>query len=141
MTTDDDALAAAFAGLHREVRAVYGIVARRLGITMQQAELLCALDGRQPSFGELAALLGCDKTNVTGMVDRLEKRGFLAREADAADRRITRVVLTGRGSAVRGDIRAALAEELAERLPRADRAPLIAQLTEVASELADSRGV
>ncbi|MGQ4600348.1 MarR family transcriptional regulator [Nocardia sp. R6R-6] len=139
MTSEDDALATAFAGLHREVRAIYGIIARRLGITMQQAELLCALDGRQPSFGELAALLGCDKTNVTGMVDRLERRGFLVREADAADRRITRVVLTRPGMAVRGDIRAALAEELTDRLPRTDRARLIAQLTKAASALADNR--
>ncbi|WP_431313345.1 hypothetical protein [Streptomyces antnestii] len=28
-----------------------------------------------PAFGELARLLGCDRTNITGLVARLERRG------------------------------------------------------------------
>ncbi|MFF0452781.1 MarR family winged helix-turn-helix transcriptional regulator [Nocardia africana] len=139
MTTEDPGLAAAFAGLNREVNALYQLIARRFGLTMQQAELLCQLRGHPPSFGELASALGCDKTNMTGLVDRLERRGFLARQTDPADRRVTRVVITEQGQATRSDIRAALEQELSMRLPAPDRAQLAALVHASATALADSR--
>lgn len=138
MAGDPD-LATAFSELHREMSALYSLIARRLGLTTQQIELMCQLNGRRPTFGELASLLGCDKTNVTGMVDRLERRGFLAREADPADRRVTRAVLTDQGLALRKDIRAALEKELATRLPSADRAQLVALVTASTTALVESR--
>ncbi|PXX71735.1 DNA-binding MarR family transcriptional regulator [Nocardia tenerifensis] len=139
MTTDDPGLAAAFAGLNREVNALYHLIARRFGLTMQQAELLCQLHGDPPSFGELASALGCDKTNVTGMVDRLERRGFLARQTDPADRRVTRIVITEEGQGMRSEIRAAFERELSMRLPAADRARLVAHVHASATALADNR--
>lgn len=45
----------------------------------------------------LATLLACDASNVTGIVDRLEARGLVRREASAADRRVKNVVATGEG--------------------------------------------
>ena len=45
----------------------------------------------------LAALLVCDASNVTGIVDRLEARGLVRREADTADRRVKNVVATDEG--------------------------------------------
>ena len=75
----------AFGALHRELSVLYGKVARSYGLTPQQLELLCLVHKSRPTFGELAAALGCDKTNVTGMVDRLERRELLAREPDPAD--------------------------------------------------------
>jgi DNA-binding MarR family transcriptional regulator len=139
MATSDLDLATAFSGLHREVNALYILVARRFGLTIQQVELLCQLNAGRPSFGELASLLGCDKTNVTGMVDRLERRGFLARETDPADRRVTRAVLTEQGLAARKNIRAALDRELAARLPRAERAKLVSLVTASTAALAENR--
>ncbi|WP_067676173.1 MarR family winged helix-turn-helix transcriptional regulator [Nocardia miyunensis] len=139
MATEDPGLAAAFAGLNREVNALYHLIARRLGLTMQQAELLCQLRGHPPSFGELASALGCDKTNVTGLVDRLERRGLLARRTDPADRRVTRVVITDQGQAMRSEIRAALEKELSMRLPSIDRGQLVALVQASATALADSR--
>lgn len=139
MATEQPGLAAAFTGLNREVNALYHLITRRFGLTMQQTELLCQLGGHPPSFGELASALGCDKTNVTGLVDRLERRGFLSRKTDPADRRMTRVVITEQGRAMRSDIRAALEEELTNRLPAADRAQLVALVRASATALADSR--
>lgn len=46
---------------------------------------------------ELGRLLIMHRSNVTGLVDRLEKRGLVARREDAADRRAYRVVLTPSG--------------------------------------------
>ena len=44
------------------------------------------------------------RSNVTGLVDRLEKRGLLARHDVAADRRAYRVVLTESGEQVLREI-------------------------------------
>ncbi|HEY2427689.1 MAG TPA: MarR family transcriptional regulator [Acidimicrobiales bacterium] len=51
---------------------------------------------------DVADRLGCDASNVTGIVDRLEQRGLLQRQAAPADRRIKSLVVTRRGSEVAG---------------------------------------
>ncbi|WP_433634759.1 MarR family winged helix-turn-helix transcriptional regulator [Nocardia sp. CA-120079] len=138
-TSQDQDLAAAFAALYREVGVLYGVISRRFGLTVQQVELLCLLYDRRPSFGELAGLLGCDKTNVTGMVDRLARRGLVARATDPDDRRITRAVLTDQGAAMRENFRSALAAELEARVPRANRSRLVALITDSVTALAETR--
>jgi DNA-binding MarR family transcriptional regulator len=45
----------------------------------------------------LATLLACDNSNVTGLVDRLEARGLVAREPYHRDRRVKHIVLTPLG--------------------------------------------
>ncbi|HVV11944.1 MarR family transcriptional regulator [Amycolatopsis sp.] len=124
----DRDLAGAMALVHRESSALYSEIARRLGLTSQQTQLFCVLSREQPSFGELATMLGCDKTNVTGIVDRLVRRGYLARETDPQDRRVSRIVLTGEGEALRRRIRAEFADGVEERyagLSTEDRALLV----------------
>src|SRR4051812_1478227 len=67
-----------------------------------QAMALLRLD---PEAGmpmrRLACALGCDTSNVTGIVDRLEDRGLVERHTDRQARRIKRLLLTGDGAAVR----------------------------------------
>lgn len=106
---------AALCALHREVAVLYGATARRLDLTLQQAELLVQLDTESLSFGELARRMGCDKSNITGMVDRLVRRGLLLRQTDAADRRIVKPVLTGDGVALVARIRAEFEAVVADR--------------------------
>jgi DNA-binding MarR family transcriptional regulator len=53
------------------------------------------------SMRELADRLGCDASNVTGIVDRLEERGLLERQVLPGDRRVKRLVLTEEGRALR----------------------------------------
>ena len=50
---------------------------------------------------ELAELLACDNSNVTGIIDRLEARGLVARQPFEQDRRVKHVVLTGQGEELR----------------------------------------
>ena len=65
-------------------------------LSPQQAKAFHEL--RQPlSMGELAERLLCDASNVTGIVDRLESRGLVERQADPDDRRVRRLVLTADG--------------------------------------------
>ncbi len=61
------------------------------------------LDRPRP-MGELARMLFCDNSNVTGIVDRLEERGLVARTADEHDRRVRLLVLTPEGERVRAEL-------------------------------------
>ena len=45
----------------------------------------------------LADALGVGATTITGIVDRLERRGLTERRPDPADRRVRRIVLTDEG--------------------------------------------
>jgi DNA-binding MarR family transcriptional regulator len=49
------------------------------------------------TLGELAQKLACVRSNVTQLVDRLESDGLVRREADPADRRSIRAVVTDTG--------------------------------------------
>ena len=55
-------------------------------------------------MGRLAATLGCDASNVTGLVDRLESRGLVERRPSAEDRRMKVVRLTPAGSRLRAQL-------------------------------------
>jgi DNA-binding MarR family transcriptional regulator len=59
---------------------------------------------------ELATMLACDNSNVTGIVDRLEARGLVARRPYAQDRRVKHVVLTPLGLELRDRMRARMSE-------------------------------
>ena len=56
---------------------------------------------REPrAMGSLAVELQCDASNITQIVNRLEARGFVAREADPTDRRARLLRLTRDGRRV-----------------------------------------
>jgi DNA-binding MarR family transcriptional regulator len=57
--------------------------------------------GRPLPMGRLAETLCCDASNVTGLVDRLEARGLIQRQASAGDRRVRVLTLTPAGSRLR----------------------------------------
>ncbi len=96
----DDELVETLIGVYMEIDGLFSTASRQLGLTPQQAQLLCFAQHMQPSLGELATLLHCDKTNITGLVDRLQRRDLLTREPDPDDRRMIRVHLTPEGEAV-----------------------------------------
>jgi DNA-binding MarR family transcriptional regulator len=83
-----------------QLRARIAAVAAELGLTPQQAILLRHL-GQPRTMGDMACVLACDRSNVTGLVDRLAARGLVARVADDTDRRIKHLVLTAEGHALR----------------------------------------
>ncbi|THA86128.1 MarR family transcriptional regulator [Streptomyces sp. A0592] len=74
----------------------FAAAAAQYGLTPTQARVLAQLDGPVPMRG-LAALLVCDASNVTGIVDRLEARELVRREPSPADRRVKNVVATEAG--------------------------------------------
>jgi MarR family transcriptional regulator, organic hydroperoxide resistance regulator len=62
------------------------------------------------SIRELSERSGTRATTLTGVLDRLENRGYLTRELDPADRRSFRLPLTQAGRAVAMRVREAIAE-------------------------------
>jgi DNA-binding MarR family transcriptional regulator len=62
--------------------------------------LLGVLHDREPTVQQLARLLELDKSSVTGLVDRAERRGLVARTPSSADKRAVLVSLTGDGRAL-----------------------------------------
>ena len=89
----------------------FAVVAAGQGLTLMQGKMLSLLLQPRP-MRALADLLGCDASNVTGIVDRLEARGLARREADPADRRVKNVLLTPDGEAAVRQIRADMATGL-----------------------------
>jgi DNA-binding MarR family transcriptional regulator len=69
---------------------------RTLGLTAQQAELLCAAMA-PAAVGDLAQALRCDRSNVSHLVDRAAARGLVDRRVGDEDGRVTVVALTAEG--------------------------------------------
>ena len=74
-------------------------------LSMIQARLLGVLRDREPTMQELARLLDLDKSSVTGLIDRAEKRGLVQRAPSGDDRRAIRVRLTKSGRQIATDVR------------------------------------
>jgi DNA-binding MarR family transcriptional regulator len=76
-------------------------MARSFGVTGPQ-RLALRVVGREPdvSAGRLAETLKVHPSTLTGILQRLERRGFLVRHIDEGDRRRVRLELTPAGRAV-----------------------------------------
>jgi MarR family transcriptional regulator, organic hydroperoxide resistance regulator len=81
------------------------------GLTPAQGHVMLHLEPGQPvPMRELADSLWCDASNVTGLIDKLEVRGLVARQPHPNDRRVKQLVFTERGEAMRAAILGRLAE-------------------------------
>ncbi|MGZ6961945.1 MAG: MarR family winged helix-turn-helix transcriptional regulator [Ilumatobacteraceae bacterium] len=94
-----------------------------------------------PTHGELAAIEQVAPPTITAVVDKLEKLGLVTRQADATDRRVTRVRTTPAGidqlDEVRNRRTSWLASQLSaltddERRRLADAVDVLAKLVDVA---------
>jgi len=73
------------------------VAAFELSAAQAKALRYVAQSGPVP-MRDVACRLGCDASNVTGIVDRLEQRGLVERQVAPADRRVKSLVVTVRGS-------------------------------------------
>ncbi len=87
--------AAHLLGLHLERKT------GALDLTQAEAHVLARLArGGSTSPTELHRLFGHKRSTLTGILDRLEARGYVTRSLNAGDRRSLVVSLTGEGKAV-----------------------------------------
>ncbi|WP_239157901.1 MarR family transcriptional regulator [Streptomyces sp. SID13726] len=84
------------------VQAALGKVAAEHGLSVVQLRLLGVLRDRTPGMQELARHLGLDKSSMTGLVDRAERRDLVRRTPSPHDRRSFLVSLTPEGQALAG---------------------------------------
>ena len=75
------------------------------GVTPVQYALLCVLwEDNNQSGTALNERLQLDSATITGVLDRLERAGFVERRADPQDRRVNRIHLTAQGQALQADL-------------------------------------
>ncbi|MGH8429890.1 MAG: MarR family winged helix-turn-helix transcriptional regulator [Solimonas sp.] len=113
------------------VRGEHEQAAASAGLTAAQATILIMLS-EPTSMRKLAEQMGCDASNITGIVDRLEAKGLVERGADAVDRRIKRIGQTAAGKRAMDRFQRELvrASSLADLTPTAKR-KLLTALAEI----------
>jgi MarR family transcriptional regulator, organic hydroperoxide resistance regulator len=85
-------------------------MSQEFDLAPQQMIALRMLGAGPRKMSELAQSLFCDNSNVTGIVDRLEQRNLVRREAAEGDRRVKLLVLTKEGERMRVEITKRMAE-------------------------------
>lgn len=100
-TTDPtSAVASGLVRLMLSMEALYSRQSRKVGLTAQQAQLLCTAARRKAGLGEIAEVLHCDRSNVSRLLDRVTRRGLAHRAADTRDGRVSVLELSPGGQAI-----------------------------------------
>jgi MarR family transcriptional regulator, organic hydroperoxide resistance regulator len=93
---------------HHTAHVLSGALAD-LNLTAAEINVLANLAGRGAlNVRELSTGTGTRSSTLTGVLDRLESRGYLSRELDPTDRRSFRLPLTEAGQAVAARVQAAV---------------------------------
>ena len=126
---------------------IQGLLERRAAehdLSIIQTRLLGVLRDRTPTMNELARFLGLDKSSATGLVDRAERRGLVARVPSATDRRAVLVSLTDDGRSFVSQAAAAFEADvsaLLSRLPPRERETLSRIVSRLLVTYASDRGI
>ncbi len=102
---------------------------RKLAVTVPQMRVLLALPpGASRPQKDLARELGCDVSNITGVVERLEQKKFVTRSGQESDRRVKLVEATAEGLRLQRRllaVRAAVARKFYGELTRREQRTLL----------------
>ncbi|THA70010.1 MarR family transcriptional regulator [Streptomyces sp. A0958] len=96
----DDSTDAMLDGLVRSAFQIMGVLTRigaEHDLSLTQLRVLGIVRDRQPRMSDLAAFLGLDKSTLSGLIARAERRGLLARGASPEDKRAVIVLITDAG--------------------------------------------
>jgi DNA-binding MarR family transcriptional regulator len=134
-------------GLVRLSFLVQNILARcaaehRLSLILTR--LLGVLRDREPSMNELAKLLDLDKSSITGLIDRAERRGLVIRVPSMADRRTVLISLTAEARLLVATISSQFEQEVSlilDCISVADRKALSGLVSQLLVARAASQGV
>jgi DNA-binding MarR family transcriptional regulator len=103
------------------VQGLYARISQRHDLTPVQAKLLCIVAEGPRGMADLAQCFGVEKAALTGLVDRVERRGLAKRTPVHGDRRALHVTLTDAGrraaAAFHGEVTAELEHLLASLSP------------------------
>ncbi|WP_327406091.1 MarR family transcriptional regulator [Streptomyces sp. NBC_01288] len=141
---EDLGLVDALAQLSFLVQNALAELAGEHDLSITQTRLLGILRDREPTMNELGRHLGLDKSSITGLVDRAQRRGLVTRTPSTVDRRSFQVSITDAGREVVAQVGARFAERIkdcAAPLTEADRKRLSRLATRLVTADAQSRGV
>jgi MarR family transcriptional regulator, lower aerobic nicotinate degradation pathway regulator len=140
----DLGLVDALAQLSFLVQGALAEIAAQHDLSVIQTRLLGVLRDREPAMNALGRHLGLDKSSISGLIDRAERRGLVTRSVSASDRRVVRVSITGTGRQLAEQVAVSFTariETFTAGLPDADR-QLLAQLAaRIVAADADRRGI
>ncbi|MFJ9895637.1 MarR family winged helix-turn-helix transcriptional regulator [Streptomyces sp. NPDC091280] len=142
--TEDLGLVDALAQLSFLVQNALAEIAGEYDLSLTQTRLLGILRDREPTMNQLGRHLGLDKSSVTGLVDRAQRRGLVTRTPSAVDRRSFQVSITDAGRELATRVAARFAERIeacAAPLPEPDRARLSRLATRIVTADAQAHGV
>jgi DNA-binding MarR family transcriptional regulator len=74
-------------------------------LTLTQVSVLRHLRAGPQTAGRLGELAGLSAASTSRLVDRLESRGLVRRQRDAADRRVVEVHLQPKGESLLGEVK------------------------------------
>ena len=108
-------------------------------ITMPQCLVMRVVrEHKNCKMSDISAALGVTLANVTTMVDRLLRDGFVERSEDPEDRRIVRIGLTKEGKKLYDDVREAKRRHLTDifgRITSKDRETLLSIMAQIAEAM------
>ena len=134
----------ALAQLSFLVHSALAEIAAQHDLSVIQTRLLGVLRDREPTMNALGRHLGLDKSSISGLVNRAERRDLVTRRVSASDRRVVQVSITGTGRQLVEQVAVSFTariETFATGLPDADR-QLLAQLAaRIVAGDADRRGI
>ena len=136
-TARDSDLASALVQTMHRLQDLHAETSRPLGLTPQQAHLLCVLISGPLGMTELSRILSIERSSLTSMVDRLERRDLVARVANPTDRRACRIELTAAGKDLAHQCHDAVVDrirDLTSELPAATRQTLTKALQSILAQ-------
>lgn len=127
------------------IQATLARLACEYEVSLTQVRLLGILRDREPGIVELADALNLDKSSVSGLVDRAQRRGLLERASPkTTDGRTIRVLLTARGRRMASQFAERVSQEIAELVTDfspAQRERLAAQAARIVTSSGMSRSL
>jgi len=134
--TLDDQIVVALRRITRAIDLHSRMLLHDHGLTAPQLMALRAISRRQPvAAGEISRVMHLGQPTLTGVLDRLERRGLVRRSRDARDRRSVNLSLTDEGSRVLQASPSLLQDRFRQRLgdlPQAQRTRILATLQQIA---------
>ncbi len=102
-------------------------IQKEYGVSIPQVLCLSFLhesSNYQATQGEIRKFLNLNSSTVSGIINRLEKKGLLARLPKSGDKRIVNIALTSSGDKLLSTIPSLLHEQLSEKLKKLDDSEL-----------------
>jgi DNA-binding MarR family transcriptional regulator len=106
------------------VQSIYAEICARHDLSPAQAQLLCVIKDQPRGMTELTRMLRLERPGLSGLVDRVERRGLLRRDSSGHDRRAVTLSPTARGKEIVEAFYAEVSNRLLDvvaHLPASDR--------------------